>query len=208
MAIRKIARLGHPVLRQRAAEVPPEQIGSPEIQLLIDDMIETMQEYNGVGLAAPQVHESLRLLVTADIYDPDDDNKLLLAARVLVNPEITFLTREEEAYWEGCLSVPDLRGSVSRPREISIKSHDRTGRKVEFEAAGFAATCAGASANTPSSSMLTCDRSYLQIGHPNHHHLLIASTSTPRRDSAISLLRNLNKPSNVALTTFLAEVLP
>ncbi len=140
MAIRKIARLGHPVLRQRAADIPPEQIGSPEIQRLIDDMIETMQEYNGVGLAAPQVHESLRLLVTADIYDPDDDNKLLLEARVLINPEITFLTQEEEAYWEGCLSVPDLRGSVSRPREISIKSHDRTGRKVEFEAAGFAAT--------------------------------------------------------------------
>lgn len=140
MAIRKVARLGHPILRRRAAEIPPEQIGSLEIQQLIDDMIETMREYEGVGLAAPQVHESVRLIVTSDIYDPTDDSKFLLEAQVLINPEITFLTQQEEAYWEGCLSVPDLRGTVSRPREISVKAYDRQGGKIELRAEGFAAT--------------------------------------------------------------------
>lgn len=140
MAIRKIARLGHPVLRQRAREIPSELIASPDVQQLIDDMQETMREYEGVGLAAPQVHESVRLLVTADIYDPGADNKLLLEGKVLINPEITFLTQAEEAYWEGCLSVPDLRGTVARPREITVKAYDRNGRECEFRAEGFAAT--------------------------------------------------------------------
>jgi len=140
MAIRKVARLGHPILRRRAQEIPLDKIASPEIRQLIDDMRDTMREYDGVGLAAPQVHESVRLVVTGDIHDPAADDKLLLEEKVLINPEITFLTQEEEAYWEGCLSIPDLRGMVSRPREISVKAYDRDGRKVEFRAEGFAAT--------------------------------------------------------------------
>jgi len=140
MAIRNIARLGNPVLRQKAREIPPEQIRSPEIQRLIDDMIETMQEYEGIGLAAPQVHEPVRLFITGDIYHPEDDGKLLAPARVVINPEIKFLTPDEVAYWEGCLSIPDLRGLVSRPGKLRLTGYDRQGKKIEFEAAGFAAT--------------------------------------------------------------------
>ena len=139
MAIRKIARLGNPVLREKTREIPPDQIRSPEVQRLIDDMIETMREYEGVGLAAPQVHESVRLFITADIYDPEDSEKLLAPARVVINPQMTFLTQDEVEYWEGCLSVPDLRGLVRRPRKLRISGYDRTGNEVQFEAVDFAA---------------------------------------------------------------------
>ncbi len=140
MAIRNVARLGSPVLRQRAREIPVDEIASPEIQRLIDDLFETMHEYDGVGLAAPQVYESIRLLVTADLPDPDDEDQLLAPSRVLINPEIIFLTQEETARWEGCLSVPDLRGLVSRPHKIQVTAFDRQGKRIEFEAEGFPAT--------------------------------------------------------------------
>lgn len=140
MAIRNVARMGNPILRQRAKEIAPDQIQSPEIQRLIDDMIETMAEYEGVGLAAPQVHESVRLFMIGDVYDPADDDRVLLPASVFINPEITFLTQEEQAYWEGCLSIPDLRGLVPRPRELRLSAYDRKGNKIEMVVDGFAAT--------------------------------------------------------------------
>jgi len=140
MAIRNIARMGNPILRQRAQKIPPDRIQSPEVQRLIDDMIETMAEYEGVGLAAPQVHESVRLFIIGDVYDPADDDRVLLPAKVIINPEITFLTQDEQAYWEGCLSIPDLRGLVPRPREIRLNAYDRDGKKIEVVMDGFAAT--------------------------------------------------------------------
>ena len=140
MAIRNIARMGNPILRQKAKEIPHNQIRSPEVQRLIDDLIETMREYDGIGLAAPQVHESVRLFVTGDIYDPEDDSQLLLPAGVVINPEIKFLTPDEVAFWEGCLSVPDLRGLVPRPGKLRLTAYDRQGKKLELEAEGFAAT--------------------------------------------------------------------
>ena len=140
MAIRKIARLGNPILRQKAEEIPHDQIHSPEIQRLIDDMIATMREYEGIGLAAPQVHESVRLFITGDIYDPEDESKFLAPERVVINPEIKFLTPEEVAYWEGCLCLPDLRGLVRRPRKVQVTAYDRQGKRIEFEAEGYPAT--------------------------------------------------------------------
>ncbi len=136
MALRKVAVMGHPVLRKVAAPVPPKEIKSETIQTLIKDMVETMFEYDGRGLAAPQVHESVQVVVM--IWDFDKEVKPAL--RVLINPEIKALTEEKAEFWEGCLSVPGLRGMVARPTKISVSCYDQDGKKEEFVAEGFAAT--------------------------------------------------------------------
>jgi len=112
------------------------------MQRLIDDMTQTMLEYNGVGLAAPQVHEELRLFVAQVVRDREDEEEdepgkpEILA---LINPEIKPASRRVEEDWEGCLSIPDLRGLVPRYRDISVKAYDRTGRQVDLQASGFMA---------------------------------------------------------------------
>jgi peptide deformylase len=144
MSILKVARMGHPVLRTRAKPLDPAEIKSPRVQQLIDDMFETMQEYQGVGLAAPQVHESLRLFVAGfpprpgeDDEDGDEDADVPVMA--LINPEITIVGEETMDDWEGCLSIPDIRGRVTRARDITVKAFDRRGRRVEMRARGFTA---------------------------------------------------------------------
>src|SRR5690348_4724942 len=106
MAILKVARLGHPVLRAKAEPIPPNDIGSPRIQRLIDDMFETMREYAGIGLAGRQVHEGLRLFVAgvrkADVVAPMLDNGEMPFVAV-INPEIVPVGDETESGWEGCL---------------------------------------------------------------------------------------------------------
>jgi peptide deformylase len=139
MSILKVARLGHPVLRRVADPVAPEMIASGEIQGLIDDMFETMAEYSGVGLAAPQVHRSIRLLVTDDIPDPDRDGEFIARRSVLINPDITFLTDEEIGFFEGCLSIPDIRAKVPRVRRIRLSGLDRDGQTIDQELEGFPA---------------------------------------------------------------------
>ena len=134
--IRKVAVMGHPVLRQVATPVPEKEIGSPAIQGLIADMVETMEEYNGRGLAAPQIHESVRILVMIWDFDPKKKSYL----QVLINPVIEFLTQEISSFWEGCLSLPGLIGKVSRPNRILVRALDEKGKKVEFIAEGFCAT--------------------------------------------------------------------
>lgn len=143
MAILKVARLGHPVLRRVADPVPPDRIGSDEIQTLIDDMFETMGEYSGAGLAAPQVHRSVQVLIVGEITDPDPeaeaDDEVLSPRDVLINPSITFLTEEEIVSYEGCLSIPDFRGRVSRIRRIRLQGFGRDGKAVDREVEGFPA---------------------------------------------------------------------
>jgi len=142
MSILKVARMGHPVLRARAAAIEPAEIKSPRIQLLIDDMFATMKEYHGVGLAAPQVHESLRLFVAGFARRPGDeeeDEASRVPLMVLINPEITPLGADTEDDWEGCLSIPDVRGRVPRAREIEVKAYDRRGRRISLHARGFTA---------------------------------------------------------------------
>ena len=125
MSILKVARMGHPVLRARAKAVDPGDIKSPRFQQLIDDMFETMREYQGVGLAAPQVHVSLRLFVAGFSpepgLDPDEDEEDRDQERVplmaLINPEITKVGSAADEDWEGCLSIPDIRGKVPRARD-------------------------------------------------------------------------------------------
>ena len=145
MSILKVARMGHPVLRQRARPLDKADCRKPPVQKLIDDMIETMYEYHGVGLAAPQVHESLRLFVAGfapsvdgeDEDDEEEDERVPLMA--LINPEVTAIGTDTADEWEGCLSIPDIRGRVRRPREIEVKASDRRGRRLEMRVRGFTA---------------------------------------------------------------------
>lgn len=136
MAVLKVAQMGHPVLRQVAKPVPEKAINSPEIQQLVTDMIETMDEYNGRGLAAPQVHVGLQVVVMIWDFEPKKKPYIL----VLINPELEFLTQETSTHWEGCLSVTGLIGKVTRPNRLLVKAFDRDGKKIQFIAEGFAAT--------------------------------------------------------------------
>jgi peptide deformylase len=137
MAILKVARMGHPVLRAKARPLEKAEIKSPVVQRLIDDMIDTMAEYRGVGLAAPQVHEGLRIFVAAldDDDEPDGDVEPL----AIINPEITVVGSDLVEDWEGCLSIPDVRGRVPRAREIKVRAFDRKGARIELGAHDFPA---------------------------------------------------------------------
>lgn len=145
MSILKVARMGHPVLRTRAKTLEPAEIKSSRIQRLIDDMFDTMQEYQGVGLAAPQVHESVRLFVAgfppgpADDDEDEEDEEENVPLMALINPEITIVGDTTTDDWEGCLSIPDVRGRVTRARDIRVKAYDRKGRKIEINARNFTA---------------------------------------------------------------------
>ena len=144
MSILKIARMGHPVLRAKARPLHPSEIRTPKIQQLIDDLFETMKEYQGVGLAAPQVHEGLRLFVAgfpppAEDEEDEDDEEGHVPLMALINPEITPVGKEATEDWEGCLSIPDIRGRVPRARQIVVRAFDRMGKKLAIEASGFTA---------------------------------------------------------------------
>jgi peptide deformylase len=139
MAILKVARLGHPVLRQPADPVPVEDIRTPEVQRLIDDMVETMREYNGAGLAANQVHTLKQICVIEVKDNPRYPEAESIPLTVLINPVVTPLTTETEDGWEGCLSVPDMRGVVPRYTSVRLEAHDREGNRVDVVAKEFLA---------------------------------------------------------------------
>ena len=130
MSILKIARMGHPVLGKVAEPVADPK--SPEIQGLIDDMIETMYDAPGQGLAAPQVYRSLRLVV----YLPPEDEEGERPPTVLINPVITPTSEESVPGWEGCLSVPGLRGIVPRYKSIHLTALDENGEEFEQDING------------------------------------------------------------------------
>jgi peptide deformylase len=138
MSILKVARMGHPVLRERTRPLDKSDIRNAVVQKLIDDMIDTMHEYHGVGLAAPQVHEGLRMFVALLDEDPDAKSD----AAVIINPEILPNGSEIEEGWEGCLSVPDIRGMVPRYTDIRLKALDRAGRTIELPLKNFPARVA------------------------------------------------------------------
>jgi peptide deformylase len=137
MAILKVARMGHPVLRAKARPLERAEIKSPLVQKLIDDMIDTMAEYRGVGLAAPQVHEGVRIFVAA--LDDDDEPDSEVEPLAIINPEITVVGSDVVEDWEGCLSIPDVRGRVPRAREIKVRALDRKGARIELSAHDFPA---------------------------------------------------------------------
>ena len=135
--ILKVARLGHPVIRKAAEAVPKEAIASPEIQRLIDDMIETMREYDGVGLAAPQVHVSQQIAVIEVAENRRYPGEGPVPLTVLINPKISAASKKQRADWEGCLSVNEFRGQVPRAESLDVEAYTRKGEKVKFSAHGF-----------------------------------------------------------------------
>lgn len=139
MTIRKIAQIGHPVLRQAARKVSPEELASPEIQTFIDDLIETMRDANGAGLAANQVYEPIQICAIEVTDNPRYPYKPNIPLTILVNPELTPLDDEMFDNYEGCLSVPNLRGVV--PRHVNLRVHalDRHGHRIEEIARGLKA---------------------------------------------------------------------
>jgi len=130
--------MGHPVLRARAKTVDKSAFRDPLFQKLVDDMIDTMIEYHGVGLAAPQVHEGLRLFVGLLDEEPGPDTEPI----AIVNPEIVPQGSATSEGWEGCLSIPDIRGMVPRHTDIVVRALDRTGKPVELRLKNFAARIA------------------------------------------------------------------
>jgi peptide deformylase len=138
MSILKVARMGHPVLRERAQPLSASDLRTAAVQKLIDDMIETMREYHGVGLAAPQVHEGIRLFVALLDDEPGPKSE----AVVLVNPEVVPRGSQTEEDWEGCLSIPDIRGLVPRFTDVVVRALDREGHGVERRLRHFPARVA------------------------------------------------------------------
>ena len=141
MAIRKVARLGHPVLREPCRELTRAEIRSPATRRLVEDMRETMAEYAGVGLAAPQVHEPVRIAIIE--FDPGDAERDLdegQTSYTVFNPTTTVLDSTRAGYWEGCLSVPGMRGYVERPRRVRVDYLDEAAKPARVVADGFLAT--------------------------------------------------------------------
>jgi len=139
MAILKVTRLGHPVLRKITENISVKELKGASMQRFIDDMVETMKEYDGVGLAADQVFTSKQIAVLEVSDNPRYPNKGKVPLTVLVNPKITPLSDDMEEDWEGCLSIPDLRGSVPRYKRIHVTALDRHGNKLDFVAKDFLA---------------------------------------------------------------------
>jgi len=137
MSILKVSRLGNPVLRAATQLLSLDQLASAPIQKLIDDMVETMKEYDGVGLAANQVHESKQIAVLEVADNPRYPNKPTVPLTVLINPKITPLSEDMDEDWEGCLSIPELRGKVPRFKAIQVQALDKNGRQLDFVATDF-----------------------------------------------------------------------
>ncbi len=135
MPVRPVLRLGHPTLSQPAKAVA--EFNTPQLDALIQDMLDTMAAENGVGLAAPQVNEPLRLIVFGMQDNPRYPGRDSVPTTVLINPHITPIGNEQEGDWEGCLSLPELRGWVLRHRHILYTGFDAKGQPIEREASGF-----------------------------------------------------------------------
>lgn len=135
MSILKVAQMGHPVLREKGRPIEPRELKTVALQKLVDDMMETMVEYGGVGLAAPQVHEGLRLFVAF----LDDEGRGEGDPVAIINPEITVVGSEMLEGWEGCLSIPDIQGRVPRAAHIKVRALDRQGKRIEIDAKDYPA---------------------------------------------------------------------
>jgi len=141
MAVRKIIRMGHPTLRTLAQPVPDAAIGSDELERLIEDMVDTLHDYGGIGLAAPQIDEPLRLALIEIPGGPSRYGDIeALPLTTFINPEITVLNPAVAGYWEGCLSIPGLRGFVERPQHVRVDYTSVTGETAQLELTGFWAT--------------------------------------------------------------------
>ena len=139
MTLLKIAHVGNPILRQRAREVTREELRSIEMQRFIDDLVETMRDANGAGLAAIQVHNPIRICAIEVADNPRYPYKPNVPLTILVNPVLTPLSEERFDNFEGCLSVPDMRGVAPRFAELRVQAWDRNGETIDREVRGVTA---------------------------------------------------------------------
>jgi len=135
LAVKPVRRMGDPVLYQVAR--PVEEFNSPELQTLLTDMFDTMEALDGAGLAAPQIGVSLRVVIFGVESNPRYPEAEAVPTTVLINPEIEVLDETTEEGWEGCLSVPGLRGLVPRHLKIRYRGVDQYGHRIERTASGF-----------------------------------------------------------------------
>ena len=141
MTVREVIRMGHPHLRIPAADYPTDQIATAQFKTLINDMRETLHAHGGIGLAAPQIDVGFRLAVIEIEQSSTRYGEVeRLPFSVFINPGITLLSPEEAGYWEGCLSIPGLRGYVERPQHIRVDYIDDQGHAAGLEAHGFLAS--------------------------------------------------------------------
>ena len=141
MAVRRIIKMGHPHLRQVAQPVSRELIGSEMLTALVEDMVDTLHDYGGIGLAAPQIDVPLRLAIIEIPGGPSRYGEIeAMPLTTFINPTIEVLNPASEGYWEGCLSVPGLRGFVARPQHIRVQYITDQGQAAELELQGFWAT--------------------------------------------------------------------
>lgn len=139
MTLRKIATIGNPVLRTPARALSKDELATPEMQRLIDDLVETMFDANGAGIAANQIHESVQICSICVKDNPRYPYKPNIPLTILVNPKISSLTDETFLNFEGCLSVPNLRGEVRRVVHVRVEAWDRQGNELDFEVKGLTA---------------------------------------------------------------------
>ena len=141
MAVRRVIRMGNPGLRLKARSIEVNEIDTPELKRLVEDMVDTLHDYGGIGLAATQVNVPVRLAI---IHMPGTPNRyhqeIEIPLTICANPEIQVLNQRKEGNWEGCLSVPGLRGYVERPAHVRLNFLDLDGVKHSREFRGFAAT--------------------------------------------------------------------
>jgi peptide deformylase len=141
MAVRKIIRMGHPTLRKPARRLEARELKSPEVGRLVNDMIDTLNDAGGIGLAAPQIDEPVRLaIIEIDGGQSRYGEIPAMPLTVFVNPTIEVVDPKAAGYWEGCLSVPGLRGWVERPQFVRVSYQDLDGKKHAIELKGFLAT--------------------------------------------------------------------
>jgi peptide deformylase len=135
--ILKVARLGHPAIRSAARTVDPAMIKSLEFQRLLDDMVDTMREYSGVGLAAPQVHLSIQVAVLEVSHHPRYPDMPEVPLTYLINPQVTVLDPALVEDWEGCLSIPEMRGLAPRYKQLRVIALGRLAEQLDFVASDF-----------------------------------------------------------------------
>jgi peptide deformylase len=137
MAIREIVRLGNPILRERASEIKAEEVNTPWLSQLVQDLWDSMEYYGGVGIAAPQIGVNRRVFVFGFEKSERYPQQEPVARTVLCNPEVIIIDNEPVGFYEGCLSVTDLRGQVLRPRKIIYRGFDQFGNAIEHTATDF-----------------------------------------------------------------------
>lgn len=135
--ILKVARLGHPVLRMKARPVPLARIRTPQFQALLQEMAQTMREYDGVGIAAPQVHLSAQVALIQVDRNPRYPRAPKIPLTVVINPKVRPVGRKIQKDWEGCLSVEGIRGVVARWRSVEVEAYNGKAQRVRFRARGF-----------------------------------------------------------------------